>query len=120
MWTTDGSAEDVTPNTTHVLTRGSNVWLDADSGRYMRMPRDESPRERAEWSDERAGVLQDAVWHPMIDWSIGPTPAHDPHGSGVCQIPWCPICPGLMIDYLAPDGTPMTMWFPNAAVVRAE
>ena len=98
------------PGTTHVVTKGSHVWLDDAAGEYLRLPKTEGPRERAEWSDERAGPLQDAVWHPMVAWRIGPHPA-------AAQRPQdrrFPRPDGLMIDYLDPNGTPRTAWFPQA------
>lgn len=96
-----------------VDTVGSSWWLDDDAGQYLRLPRNEAPRERPEWSDARAGVLQDAVWHPMVAWRIGAWPNH-PAG---CS---CPICPGLIIDYIGDDGPDMA-WAPKAtlAVMRA-
>jgi hypothetical protein len=43
-----------------------SVWeIDLSLNRYRRYPREERPREREEWSDERAGALQDFVWHPI-------------------------------------------------------
>lgn len=107
------------PGAIHVKTKGSNVWLDDTGGRYMRMPLTEQGRERPEWSDIRAGALQDAVWHPMISWTIGPAPAHDRGATGQCVYD-CKNCPGLMIDYWDKDGTPQTSWFPAAEVVRAQ
>jgi hypothetical protein len=54
-----------------VETVGS-VWLiDETEGRYCRFPLEEKPRERAEWGDERAGDLQDLVWHDFAgQWRI--------------------------------------------------
>lgn len=103
------------PGTTHVVTKGSNVWLDDTAHEYLRLPRTEHPREQADWSDDRAGVLQDAVWHPMIDWRIGPFP---PHASGdrECGKPSCRVCPGLMITYVNDRGSPDLAWFPNASM----
>ena len=43
-----------------------SVWeIDLSLMRYRRYPKEERPREFPEWSDERAGALQDFVWHPM-------------------------------------------------------
>ncbi|MGH1490555.1 MAG: hypothetical protein ACRBK7_14390 [Acidimicrobiales bacterium] len=102
------------PDSAHVATKGSNVWLDGTAGEYPRLPLGEAPRERPEWSDDRAGVLQDAVWHPMTGWRVGPAPSHDPDGLGYCR--WaCDHCPGLMIDYPSESGEVETAWFPNAS-----
>ena len=38
--------------------------------RYMRLPLNESPREFPEWSDERAGPVQDGIWHKYKDYWI--------------------------------------------------
>lgn len=58
------------PGCTKVETQGSYWWLDDNAGEYLRLPKNEQPRERADWSDERAGLLQDGVWHPMEQWWI--------------------------------------------------
>lgn len=51
-----------------IETDGS-VWLiDEGAMRYCRFPKTEAGRELPEWGDERAGVLQDAVWHDMSRW----------------------------------------------------
>lgn len=63
------------PGCVTVETLGSFFWIDDTLSRYTRLPKHEAPRERPEWSDERAGVLQDAVWHPMVAWRIGTVPA---------------------------------------------
>jgi hypothetical protein len=48
-----------------------SVWtFDDDLHQYMRLPKREQPREQPEWSDERAGALQDGVWHPYVAWHI--------------------------------------------------
>ena len=101
---------------TVVETNGSVWWLDDGDMTYMRLPKSEMPRERAEWSDERAGVLQDAVWHPMTGWRIRPHPAHAV-GSPECLL-HCPNCPGLRIHYVDADGEEQTTWAPNAHIVR--
>lgn len=62
------------PGAVKVETLGSFFWLDESAMAYARLPKHEAPRERPEWSDERAGVLQDAVWHPMVAWRIGTIP----------------------------------------------
>lgn len=103
----------MTPGAVKVETLGSFVWLDEAAGQYLRTPKEEAPREKAEWSDERAGRLQDGVWHEMITWSIDRHPAH----SGRTW-PCCRSCPGLMIDVVDPETGPKTLWFPNAEVVR--
>jgi hypothetical protein len=59
--------------TARVVTAGSIFELDDDLRRYRRYPNREQPREKPEWSDERAGVLQDFVWHPMVSWHYRPT-----------------------------------------------
>lgn len=58
------------PGAIKIETNGSLWWFDETAHQYMRLPKNELPRERAEWSDERAGVLQDAVWHPYIDYWV--------------------------------------------------
>lgn len=60
--------------TTLRVTSFGSIWeIDEDLMRYRRYPRREQPRERAEWSDERAGALQDFVWHPMAgEWRLEP------------------------------------------------
>lgn len=43
-----------------------SIWeIDTLDMRYRRWPKNEAPRKKPEWSDERAGALQDVVWHPM-------------------------------------------------------
>lgn len=51
-----------------IETGGSIFEIDEDMDRYRRFPKNEGPREKPEWSDERAGALQDAVWHPFVKW----------------------------------------------------
>ena len=78
---------------------GSLWWIDDDLDEYMRLPKHEGPRERAEWSDERAGSLEDGVWHPMTDWRIG----------------WHPYRAG---DWLIINrDESVTVWAPDAKVV---
>lgn len=55
------------PGSTRIESKGSIWWFDEQAREYLRLPRVEQPRERPEWSDERAGALQDAVWHPY-EW----------------------------------------------------
>ena len=80
-----------------IVTAGS-VWL-IDENRYCRMPLDEHGRERPEWGNAEAGVLQDLVWHPLDWWLIAPagtltTLANGRHATR----------PG---DQLNPDGLPL-------------
>lgn len=53
-----------------IESRGSVWTFDTEELRYMRFPKHEAPRERPEWSDERAGTLQDGIWHPYKNWLI--------------------------------------------------
>jgi hypothetical protein len=95
------------------VTKGSVVWLDEAQLRYLRLPKVEGPRDRPEWSDERAGALQDAVWHPYTSWSVGPYPNHGAGAVGEqgCGLwPFCGNCPGLLIT--TPGGS--QLWLPNA------
>ena len=63
-------AEATVPACTRVVGPGS-VWVFDDAlGRYLRTPRSEAPRERAEWGDHRAGPCQDFVWHDVSEWWI--------------------------------------------------
>ena len=101
------------PNTTHVVSKGSNIWLDDAAMEYLRLPKGETPRERPEWSDERAGALQDAVWHPMLEWRITYLPGHDRLINGL-ELGVCGCCPGLAIKYQGDDGGEYYAWFPNA------
>ena len=94
-----------------VVTRGSVVWIDDAGLRYHRLPLEEQPRERAEWSDERAGPLQDAVWHPMSSWHLGSYPSHVGGGT-TCMFETCEVCPGLVV--VTESGVPL--WFPGATV----
>ena len=58
------------PGCVKVESRGSLWWFDDMAGEYLRLPKTEKPRERSEWSDGRAGILQDGVWLPMVRWWI--------------------------------------------------
>lgn len=58
------------PGCVRVETWGSYWWFDETAKEYLRLPKAESPREKPEWSDERAGVLQDAVWHPYESFEV--------------------------------------------------
>ena len=51
------------PGALRVESLGSVWFLDFDAMEYLRMPRTEGGRERAEWGDKTAGPLQDLVWH---------------------------------------------------------
>ncbi len=93
-----------------VETKGSFFWIDEHAGEYMRLPKHEAPRERPEWGSVDAGVLQDAVWHPMNAWRIGHFP--DPEGFHRCS-----DCPGLLIEYGEPSDPASTLWAPRAKVV---
>ena len=56
-----------------VVTKGSVFLIDDALGRYMRVPKEERPRENG-WGDDTQGPLQDNVWH-QIDpegWGIQP------------------------------------------------
>lgn len=64
------------PGAVKIESIGSFWWFDEATHEYMRLPKNEMPRERPDWSDERAGVLQDAVWHPYVSYSIGPVSLH--------------------------------------------
>ena len=63
------------PGIVRVESLGS-VWeIDENLNRYRRFPKTETGREKPEWSDERAGALQDAVWHDFTgDWEIRKRP----------------------------------------------
>ena len=100
------------PGSIHIVTAGSNVWLDETTMTYLRLPVNEAPRDRPEWGDHRAGPLQDNVWHPMISWRIGPHPLHD--WEGRCGHHLCTACPGLMIEYRLDKGGTDITWFPKA------
>ncbi len=58
-----------------IESEGSYWWIDERSKEYMRLPKEEKPRERPEWGDERAGALQDAIWHPYEEWKLDPRPS---------------------------------------------
>ncbi len=53
-----------------IETNGSFWFFDEVNRKYLRMPKQEGPRERPEWGDERAGLLQDLVWHDYADWKV--------------------------------------------------
>lgn len=66
---------------TRVETLGSLWMIDNDLRRYCRFPKHEAPRERPEWSDERAGRLRDSVWHDFAgSWEV------DQYGRLVIQV----------------------------------
>jgi hypothetical protein len=58
------------PGVTRVVSAGSVWFFDERTHEYLRMPRREGPRENPEWGDERAGPLQDLVWHPFDSWEV--------------------------------------------------
>lgn len=48
-----------------------SIWeIDEEMLRYRRWPKQEAPREKPEWSDDRAGKLQDFVWHSYVSYWI--------------------------------------------------
>lgn len=51
-----------------IETVGSIFEIDEDLMRYRRWPKQEAPRDNPEWSDSRAGALQDFVWHSYERW----------------------------------------------------
>lgn len=54
--------------TTIVATLGSYWEFDEENKRYRRAPRGEGKRENPAWGDERAGIMEDQVWHPYSRW----------------------------------------------------
>jgi hypothetical protein len=54
-----------------------SIWL-LDGNRYMRMPREEKPRDHKEHGGPEAGTLQDFVWHPFtstyVSFDLGRSP----------------------------------------------
>ena len=48
-----------------VTTKGSIFEIDEALQRYRRFPREERPREHPEWGSDKAGALQDFVWHDI-------------------------------------------------------
>lgn len=58
------------PGVTRIVSLGSYWWFDETNHEYLRLPKSERPRERPEWSDGRAGALQDAVWHPYHSYTV--------------------------------------------------
>lgn len=59
-----------------VETKGSYWDIDEDRRLYRRwnkvedVRRDDWGEARPEWSDQRAGALEDGVWHPYARWEI--------------------------------------------------
>jgi len=53
-----------------VESQGSFWMFDEGAMRYCRMPKEEKPRDYEHWSDERAGDLQDFIWHDYLSWRI--------------------------------------------------
>jgi hypothetical protein len=70
----------VRPGATRVESFGSYWFLDDDAGEYLRMPKQEGPRERGPNGEDWGGPdadegLQDLKWHPMYGWekrNVGP------------------------------------------------
>lgn len=56
------------PNCLTFETLGSYWLFNENEKKYCRMPKGEQPREFPEWGDERAGPLQDFVWHEYVKW----------------------------------------------------
>jgi hypothetical protein len=53
-----------------VESRGS-VWIfDTIDKTYVRMPKDEKPREHPAWGSADAGALQDFVQHPYVSYTF--------------------------------------------------
>jgi len=52
-----------------ITTLGSFWEIDEENARYRRAPRGVGKREDPAWGDERAGALQDEVWHPYTSWT---------------------------------------------------
>lgn len=88
---------------------GSIVLIDETDSRYMRMPKQEQPRERPEWGDASAGALQDGVWHGFTSWRVDVHPLHTSIVGPCCQ-----NCPGLIIE--TDSGG---CWFPRARVLES-
>ena len=44
--------------------------VDEGAQRYCRFPLHEGPRADPDWGGPNAGPLQDAVWHPYMQWAI--------------------------------------------------
>lgn len=53
-----------------IETSGSYWFIDEDTKRYMRTPKEEKPRQ---WASEGT-VLQDLVWHDFDSWEIRSEP----------------------------------------------
>jgi hypothetical protein len=52
-----------------IVTAGS-VWTFRETEHlYLRLPKHERGRARAEWGDGRAGPLRDGLWHPFSYWA---------------------------------------------------
>lgn len=60
------------PGAIKVESKGSYWWFDELNHKYMRLPKQEAPREKKEWGNEKAGVLQDAIWHDYESWGFTP------------------------------------------------
>jgi hypothetical protein len=55
---------------TRIETLGSVWFFDEDLKRYQRFPKGEKPREKPEWGNADAGVLQDGVWHDYERYDV--------------------------------------------------
>ncbi len=87
-----------------VETNGS-IWTINEGGLlYLRLPKEEKPRERSEWGGVNAGPMQDAVWHPFIKWWVGDDGARTERHN-----------PCLFIE-VEPGGPGHTITAPNAVV----
>lgn len=58
------------PGCVRIESAGSLWWIDENAKEYLRTPKVEAPRDPPEWGDERAGALQDLVWHPYDSWAL--------------------------------------------------
>lgn len=108
------------PGAIKVESKGSYWWLDETSGEYLRLPKEEKPRDDPSWGSDEAGPLQDAVWLPMSAWHLGKNPHRERmEDAYVAAYGWDaldlfpPAEDGLIID--TPDG--LWVWAPNAEVV---
>jgi hypothetical protein len=90
-----------------VESRGSMWLIDHDLGRYLRMPKEEVPR-NPEWS---LGTLEDLVWHDYESWWISYESfgAKDATGTLFLYAP-----PTLVIR---PSGSPRKVCAPDAYIV---
>lgn len=61
--------------------------IDDEAKKYRRFPNREAPRERPEWSDHRAGMLQDFIWHPFDRWTVDDVELRIYHGGRYLRAP---------------------------------